>query len=151
MIPNRFDDYTNEPSYNTVDASLWFIHACFEYLRLSHDSSTFNKFLLDACRAIIKGYSRGTRYNIHMDKDGLIYAGDKDTQLTWMDAKCDGIAFTPRHGKAVEINALWYNALILLNETDLAAKTKSSFIKTFWLNPFRGLVDYVNETQRNTQ
>ncbi|HEV8605447.1 MAG TPA: amylo-alpha-1,6-glucosidase [Tepidisphaeraceae bacterium] len=151
MIPNRFDDYNNEPSYNTVDASLWFIHACFEYLRLSHDAATFNKHLLDACRAIIKGYRGGTRFNIHMDADGLIYAGDEHTQLTWMDAKCDGIAFTPRHGKAVEINALWYNALVLLNETELAARVRQSFLKTFWLNPFRGLADFVNEKRKDTQ
>jgi predicted glycogen debranching enzyme len=149
MIPNRFDDYTNETSYNTVDASLWFIHASFEYLRLSHDAATFEKYLLDACRAILKGYRGGTRYNIHMDADGLIYAGDEHTQLTWMDAKCDGIAFTPRHGKAVEINALWYNALVLLNEKELAAKVRESFIKAFWLNPFRGLADVVNEKRRD--
>jgi len=149
MIPNRFDDYTNEASYNTVDASLWFIHACFEYIRLSHDSDTFNKHLLDACRAILKGYRGGTRFNIHMDADGLILAGDEHTQLTWMDAKCEGIAFTPRHGKAVEINALWYNALVLLHEVELAAKVKASFAKVFWLNPFRGLVDVVNEKKRD--
>ena len=149
MIPNRFDDYTNEPSYNTVDASLWFIHACFEYLRLSHDAATFNKYLLDACRAILKGYRGGTRFNIHMDADGLIYAGDEHTQLTWMDAKCEGVAFTPRHGKAVEINALWYNALVLLHEVELAAKVRQSFAKAFWLNPFRGLADVMNQTKRD--
>jgi len=149
MIPNRFDDYTNEASYNTVDASLWFIHACFEYLRLSHDAQTFNKHLLDACRAILKGYRGGTRFNIHMDADGLLIGGDEHTQLTWMDAKCDGVVFTPRHGKAVEINALWYNALVLLHEVELAAKVRASFVKTFWLNPFRGLADVVNQTKRD--
>jgi len=151
MIPNRFDDYTNQPSYNTVDASLWFIHACFEYLHHSKDPATFNAKLLPACRAIVQGYRNGTRYNIHMDPaDSLIVAGDKNTQLTWMDAKCDGIAFTPRHGKPVEINALWYNALMLLGETDLADKVRQSFVKTFWLNPFRGLADVLTPDHKDT-
>jgi glycogen debranching enzyme len=66
-----------------------------------------------------------------------------------MDAKCDGVAFTPRHGKAVEINALWYNALVLLHEEELAKKVRESFIKAFWLNPFRGLADVVNEKRRD--
>jgi predicted glycogen debranching enzyme len=149
MIPNRFDDYTSEPSYNTVDASLWFIHACFEYRRLSGDSARFESAMLPACRAIIEGYRKGTRFNIHMDgNDGLIVAGDEHTQLTWMDAKCDGIAFTPRHGKAVEINALWYNALRLVGEDKLADKVQQSFVKTFWLSPFRGLFDVVNGAHR---
>lgn len=149
MIPNRFDDYTNEPSYNTVDASLWFIHAAFAYLRTSGDHTTFNSSLLAACRAIVKGYMGGTRYNIHMDGDGLIIAGDASTQLTWMDARCDGVVFTPRHGKAVEINALWYNALKLLGEEDLAQKVRESFVKTFWQNPFRGLYDVAGDGRRD--
>lgn len=150
MIPNRFDDYTSEPSYNTVDASLWFIHACFEYVRLSGDAQTFETSLLGACRKIIEGYSRGTRYNIHMDlADGLIISGDATTQLTWMDAKHEGIAYTPRHGKAVEINALWYNALVLLGERDRAAKVKESFLRAFWLNPFRGMADVVEDTHKD--
>jgi predicted glycogen debranching enzyme len=148
MIPNRFDDYSNEPSYNTVDASLWFIHACFQYLRATGDKSTFESRLLPACREIVAGYRKGTRYKIKMDEtDGLITAGDDHTQLTWMDAKCQGIAFTPRHGKAVEINALWYNALRLLGEETLAEKVAASFVRTFWINSFRGLYDCVNTTK----
>jgi predicted glycogen debranching enzyme len=149
MIPNRFDDYNNEPHYNTVDASLWFIHACYEYLRHTGDHDTFNLRLLDACRAIVKGYRHGTRFNIKMDEaDGLISAGDPSTQLTWMDAKHGDTVFTPRHGKAVEINALWYNALKCLGEEDLAAKVRESFVKAFWLNPFRGLCDVVQDKRR---
>jgi predicted glycogen debranching enzyme len=150
MIPNRFDDYTNEPAYNTVDASLWFVHAAFEYLRATGDKQTFESRLLPACRDIIAGHRKGTRYKIRMDEtDGLITAGDEHTQLTWMDAKCDGIAFTPRHGKAVEINALWYNALRLLGEETLAEKVRASFLKTFWINSFRGLYDVVNPTTKD--
>lgn len=150
MIPNRFDDYDNTPHYNTVDASLWFIHAAFEYRRISGDASTFEKVLLPACQAIHEGYRRGTRFGIHMDEsDGLIAQGDQDTQLTWMDAKCNGVAFTPRQGKPVEINALWYNALRLLGQDALADTVATSFRKAFWISPFRGLADVVRDGQRD--
>ena len=144
MIPNKFDDYDNAPHYNTVDASLWFIHACFEYLKASADAHTFEDKLLPACNAIIDGYSKGTRYHIKMDPDdGLISQGDPTTQLTWMDAKTNDVCFTPRQGKPVEINALWYNALRLLKKDELANKVQQSFAKTFWISPFRGLADVV--------
>jgi predicted glycogen debranching enzyme len=150
MIPNRFDDYTNEPHYNTVDASLWFIHACFEYLEASKDQTTFDAVLRPACRAILDGYRKGTRYHIRMDEaDGLISQGDPNTQLTWMDAKTGDRAFTPRQGKPVEINALWYHALVLMGETELAAKVADSFRKTFWISPFRGLYDVVDGPRRD--
>jgi predicted glycogen debranching enzyme len=150
MIPNRFDDYTNEPHYNTVDASLWFIHAVFEYLKTSGDQKTFDAALRPACKAIIDGYRKGTRFHIMMDPtDGLITQGDPTTQLTWMDAKTDGTVFTPRQGKAVEINALWYHALVLMGEKVLAAKVKASFVQAFWINPFRGLYDVVDGTRKD--
>jgi len=152
MIPNRFDDYSNEPSYNTVDASLWFIHAVFEYLRLSRDTETFEKYLRPACHSIIDGYTRGTRYNIRVDPtDGLVTQGDATTQLTWMDAKCDGVCFTPRQGKAVEINALWYHALRLIGDSARADRVGESFRKLFWLNPFRGLADVVDGPRRDAR
>jgi len=151
MIPNRFDDYTNEPSYNTVDASLWFIHACFAYLEAAKDKETFEKKLRPACAAIIKGYRQGTRYGIKMDQaDGLVRQGDAKTQLTWMDAKCGDVAFTPRQGKPVEINALWYHALVLMGESELAAKVRESFVKAFWISPYRGLADVVDGSARDT-
>ena len=151
MIPNVFDDYTNEPHYNTVDASLWFIHAAFEYRRLSNDEHTFNSTLLPACRAILEGYRKGTRFHIGMDEsDCLVTQGDATTQLTWMDAKYDGVVFTPRHGKAVEINALWYHALLLMGEVELARKAAESFRRAFWISPFRGLRDVVDGPRRDT-
>ena len=150
MIPNRFDDYTNEPEYNTVDASLWFIHVAFEYLRLSKDQKTFDSILLPACQAIVDGHIAGTRYHIKMDPaDGLITQGDVYTQLTWMDAKCNDVAFTPRQGKPVEINALWYHALVLLKMNDLAAKVKENFQKKFWISADRGLADVVDGERRD--
>ncbi len=151
MIPNRFDDYTSEPHYNTVDASLWFIHAAFEYLKASADQATFDSVLQPACQAIIEGYRNGTRFHIKMDPaDSLITQGDPSTQLTWMDAKCNGVAFTPRQGKAVEINALWYHALRLLGENELADRVQRSFVDRFWISPFRGLADVVDGERKDT-
>jgi predicted glycogen debranching enzyme len=150
MIPNRFDDYTNKPSYNTVDASLWFIHAVFEYFRVSKDKPTFETILRPACLEIIKGYTDGTRYNIKVDPDdGLVSQGDQNTQLTWMDAKANGICFTPRQGKAVEINALWYHALRLVGDDSRANQVAESFRNSFWLSPFRGLADVIDDGRRD--
>jgi len=145
MIPNRFDDYGFEPHYNSIDASLWFVHAAFEYLRKSCDAATFSVDLLPAVRWVTESYRTGTRFGIREDSDGLITGGSADTQLTWMDAKYGGVVFTPRHGKAVEVNALWYNQLCNLadyymgrNEDlenrykQLAQKVKQSFVRVFW-------------------
>jgi predicted glycogen debranching enzyme len=83
-------------------------------------------------------------------KDGLITQGDWSTQLTWMDAKCNGVAFTPRQGKAVEINALWYHALRLMGEHQLADLVQRSFVDAFWVSPFRGLADVVDAERKDT-
>ncbi len=150
MIPNRFDDYTNEPEFNTVDASLWFIHAAHEYARLSGDDETFDRDLLPACQQIVAGYRAGTRYHIKVDPgDGLVSQGDADTQLTWMDARCNGVAFTPRQGKPVEINALWYHALLLLGEDAAAEQVSASFKAAYWLDDHRGLADGIDGGKRD--
>jgi predicted glycogen debranching enzyme len=145
MVPNRFDDHSGTAYFNSVDASLWFIHAAFQYLNHTHDTESFTRDMLPIIRWIVDSYQKGTRFDIHAEEDGLITAGDKNTQLTWMDAKCSGIAFTPRYGKAVEINALWFNALSLLaffyidrdektalQYQQMADKVRSSFYKSFW-------------------
>jgi len=139
---------------SSVDASLWFINAAFQYLNAVGDSKTFTQQLLPIIRWIIDSYHGGTRFGICADADGLITAGDQETQLTWMDAKYDGVAFTPRYGKAVEINALWYNALCLLAQfysgrdikaaeryKSMADKVAASFSKLFW-NESKG---YLND------
>lgn len=116
IIPNRFDDYGGDPHYNTVDASLWFLHACASYVRWTRDHAGFATHLQDACLDVVDAYTRGTDYNIAVDPaDHLVSAGDAQTQLTWMDARRDGVTFTPRHGKAVEINALWIHGLRALS------------------------------------
>jgi predicted glycogen debranching enzyme len=150
MIPNRFDDNTNTAHFNSVDASLWFINAAFQYLQATGDSKTFAQEFLGTIHWIIDSYYNGTRFGIHADADGLITAGDEQTQLTWMDAKYDGVAFTPRYGKAVEVNALWYNALMQMKNLELrtenskfpipdsqfysamAAKVQTAFCRLFW-------------------
>ncbi|MBN1844210.1 MAG: glycogen debranching enzyme family protein [Sedimentisphaerales bacterium] len=121
MIPNCFDDYGGEPHYNSIDASLWFILAAYRYLQATGDRQAYHERFYPAIEAIIRAYSEGTRFGIHADADGLITGGSVETQLTWMDARCNGVSFTPRHGKAVEVNALWYNALRIAAET--AAET----------------------------
>jgi len=145
LIPNRFDDYGNTAYFNSVDASLWFINAAFQYLQAAGDSETFTQQLLPTIRWIIDSYRKGCRLGIHADNDGLITAGDEQTQLTWMDAKYDGVAFTPRYGKAVEVNALWYNSLCHIAKfythrdantakhyKSMAAKVAASFCRLFW-------------------
>ncbi|HYG41255.1 MAG TPA: amylo-alpha-1,6-glucosidase [Cytophagales bacterium] len=110
MLPNRFPDYGQEPEYNTVDATLWLFVALHDYYK-AFDDLEFIKTTLPLLNEIIEWHKKGTRYNIRLTEEGLITAGDYNSQLTWMDAKCNGIAITPRQGCAVEINALWFNAL----------------------------------------
>ena len=111
MIPNRFPDAGEQPEYNTIDASLWFVHAIARYLAASRDDSRVRVTAWPAVRQILDGYRRGTRYGIRMDQDGLITGGVSGAQLTWMDAKIGDRVVTPRQGKPVEIQALWVRAL----------------------------------------
>ncbi len=156
MIPNRFDDRDDTVHFNSVDASLWFINAAFQYLNATGDCKTFTEKLLPVIRCIIDSYQNGTLFGICADSDGLIKAGDQTTQLTWMDAKYEQTAFTPRYGKAVEINALWYNSLCLLanfyTERDseqekiykvMAEKVGKSFRDLFWNNEAGCLYDCI--------
>jgi len=152
LIPNRFPDRGEVPEYNTVDATLWMFQAVHAYLGAGGD----RRFLLDtfypAAKEILRWHQRGTHHGIVVDPvDGLLVGGGEGTQLTWMDARVDGRVITPRHGKPVEINAVWYNALCLTAEWaveagdaghaasyDLMAETVArSFDRLFW-NPARG-------------
>lgn len=114
MIPNRFPDVGAEPEYNTVDATLWYFQALHAYLEATGDEALLRE-LLPTLESIVQHYYHGTRYNIHVDPaDGLVWAGEPGVQLTWMDVKAGDWLPTPRMGKPVEIQALWYNALCLL-------------------------------------
>jgi len=148
MLPNRFPDAGQAPEYNTVDAALWY----FEAVRAYFDDTGDEKFLSEifpALEGIIDSYTKGTRYGIGADpKDGLLHAGEEGVQLTWMDAKVGEWVVTPRMGKPVEVNALWYNALRSMSafagiigkpaaEFDAAAELALSGFERFW-NPDRG-------------
>ncbi len=145
MLPNRFEESNADLHYNTVDAALWFIQAVAAYMTVEPDDEEFfRQSLWPAISGIINHYTRGTRFNIHADKDGLVIAGGPETQLTWMDAKNGDVVFTPRHGKAVEINAMWVSALYLcsgwadkyeLSAPSIVARRKevrAAFNKLFW-------------------
>jgi predicted glycogen debranching enzyme len=114
MLPNRFPDLGDEPEYNTVDATLWYFEAIRAYYEATEDETILEK-LFPILADIIDWHLKGTRYNIKCDPaDGLLSAGEAGTQLTWMDAKVNNIVVTPRQGKPVEINALWYHALQIM-------------------------------------
>ena len=113
MLPNVFPDAGPEPEYNTVDAALWYVEAVRAYHAATGDDPTLRE-LFPALEQIVRGYTAGTRYGIRVDGDGLVTAGEPGVQLTWMDAKVGDWVVTPRIGKPVEINALWYNALIAM-------------------------------------
>ena len=117
-----FPDGANEGLYHTADATLWFFHALDRYLERDRTTASRSKRSCRSCRTSSTATSQGTRFGIKVDeRDGLLAQGEEDYQLTWMDAKCDGWVVTPRRGKAVEINALWYNALRLARRLDARA------------------------------
>ena len=145
MLPNRFTSTGETPEYNTADATLWFFEAVRAYHAATGDDE-FLKALFPVLMGILTWHQRGTRYQIHVDRDdGLLYAGQPGVQLTWMDAKVDDWVVTPRTGKPVEINALWYNALRSMSDfarqlgepskpfDELGDRTQSGFAR-FW-NP----------------
>jgi predicted glycogen debranching enzyme len=114
LIPNMFPEGERQGLYHTADATMWFFHAIDRYVEISRDTLTL-ALLYPTLKRIIDWHVRGTRFGIHVDEtDGLLVQGAADVQLTWMDAKVDGWVVTPRRGKAVEINALWFNALRLM-------------------------------------
>jgi predicted glycogen debranching enzyme len=148
LMPNMFPEGGNDPIYNTVDASLLYIAAVHEYYHSSNDLE-FVKEAYPVIEEILRWYQRGTDYHIRMDEDGLMEAGGGYDQVTWMDVRFGDILPTPRHGKPVEINAYWYNALKVMEEFSdrltmngesykvLADKVKESFNQKFW-NEERG-------------
>ncbi|KAH0533819.1 hypothetical protein FGG08_007551, partial [Glutinoglossum americanum] len=162
MLPNRFPDHGEVPEYNTIDATLWYFNAVYKYYQYSNDKS-FVIELIPILKDIIDWHYKGTRYNIHVDKDELLYGGEEGVQLTWMDAKVGDWVVTPRRGKAVEINALWYNALCIMhelltivsNESEAADfKRRASLVQAnfnliFWNEQQSCLYDFVDDEVRN--
>jgi predicted glycogen debranching enzyme len=159
MLPNRFQDNNEPPEYNTVDGTLWFFIAAKKYLHATGDELFIISEILPVLKEIIDWHFKGTRYNIHVDQDGLLYSGEKGQQLTWMDARIGDWVVTPRTGKPVEIQALWYNALKIYaellrrnNQEDeaaqaelSAAKAKQSFKEKYWNSTGGYLLDNIDE------
>ncbi len=155
LIPNMFPDKQNEALYHTADATLWFFHATDRYLQTTQDFYTL-ELLIPKFKEIIEHHLNGTRFGIKVDKDGLLSQGANDLQLTWMDAKVGDWVVTPRRGKAVEINALWYNALRLMEEWtgkygENAEHAKESFNQKFWYpegNYLYDVIDCIDHTEK---
>lgn len=162
LLPNMFPDTEEQvPLYNTVDASLWFFQSVYKYLQYTGDYSFVQREIYDVLKVIVDCYIRGTHFNIKMDEDGLISAGSPGIQLTWMDARVDDWVVTPRHGKPVEINALWYNALYILKDLaqlfndcfpypELPAKVKENFSNKFWYETGSYLYDVINGDEKDS-
>jgi predicted glycogen debranching enzyme len=158
LIPNMFPEGERDGLYHTADATLWFFHALDRYLVATHDRGTL-QLLLPKLIDIAEHHLRGTRFGIRVDPaDGLLRQGEEGYQLTWMDAKVDDWVVTPRRGKAVEINALWHNALRLLADwlreergeeaahpfAEHAQRTRESFNRRFWSDERGYLLDVVD-------
>lgn len=162
LMPNLFPEGENEPLYNTVDAALLFINCVWLYYEKTEDGD-FVREMYPVMERIIEAYRTGTEYGIHMDGDGLIMAGQGLDQVTWMDVRIGDILPTPRHGKPVEINAYWYNALQIMEhlaplqgkepgEYDgLAEQVKRSFTEQFWMEEKGCLKDLVSGTGADGQ
>ena len=163
LMPNLFPEGKDAPRYNTVDASLLFILSVYGYFQRTGDRD-FLERSYDAMEDIIRWYKNGTDFSIRMEEDGLISAGSGFDQVTWMDVNVDGILPTPRHGKPVEINAYWYNALCIMSRFQtllgrgdgsqydaMAERTRAGFREKFW-NPSVGcLRDVLSGTQADEQ
>jgi len=158
LIPNMFPEGKNAGLYHTADATLWFFHAVDRYVETTNDRRTLS-YVLPHLRDVIEHHIKGTLFHIGMDKaDGLLSQGEKGYQLTWMDAKMEDWVVTPRRGKAVEINALWYNALRLMETwlreegekadairfQDIGDRVLDSFNKKFWNEPRGHLFDIID-------
>ncbi|HYY69173.1 MAG TPA: amylo-alpha-1,6-glucosidase [Terriglobales bacterium] len=158
MLPNRFPDAGERPEYNTVDATLWYFEAIRAYVEYTGDYEFVRQNLYDVLNDIIAWHVRGTRHGIRVEDSGLLASGAPGLQLTWMDAKVGDWVVTPRHGKPVEIQALWYNALRVLEDfaarfgdsaaekryAEMAAAAHCSFNRLFWNENAGCLYDVVN-------
>ena len=158
MLPNRFPDAGETPEYNTVDATLWFFEAARAFLVYTGDEDFVRDELYPVFADIIAWHARGTRYGIKVDPSGLLASGEPGVQLTWMDAKVGDWVVTPRRGKPVEIQALWYNALCIMEDLarqfgddagqkryrNMAAVASWAFNRLFWNEKEDCLYDVVN-------
>ncbi len=156
LLPVRFAEEDGAPEYDSVDTSLWLFWAVDRYLRATGDARFVSRRLLDVLLDIVDYYVQGTQFHIVMDQDGLITTQGEELPLTWMDAQVDGLPLTPRAGKVVEVNALWYNALMVMADLGerfrlrlrrqyarLARLVRTNFVQAFWDAEQGCLVDVV--------
>jgi len=160
LIPNFLSDQAGQPAYNTVDATLWYMNAVLQYLKYTGDFKFIQEQLWESLKSVIENHARGTAFNIHVDNDGLLSHGP---QLTWVDAAINGQPINPRAGKAVEVQALWYNALktmeLLANRfgergeaekyAQMTEKARKSFIDKFWNSEKNCLFDVASENGKD--
>ncbi|MFN0048225.1 MAG: amylo-alpha-1,6-glucosidase [Cytophagales bacterium] len=165
MIPNRFPDLGDEPEYNNVDGTLWYFVAIYQYILKTNDWEFIKNEMYDKLVDIIYWHEKGTRFGIKVDEDGLLMAGETGSQLTWMDAKVGDWVVTPRIGKPVEINALWYNVMKIMaffateiNKKDdislynnKAEKTAKSFAAQFIDHETETLFDFITNDTKNSE
>jgi len=163
MLPNHFPDNGEPPGYNSVDGTLWYFIAIYKYLEATNDKKFVLDELLPVLGDIVEWHLKGTRHGIHTTDDGLLYAGEDGLQLTWMDAKIGDWVVTPRMGKAVEINALWYNALSIyatllqlkgntdeaISMFEKATSVRKSFNEQFWNSEKGYLYDVINGNEKD--
>ena len=163
LLPNHFPDTRESPEYNTIDATLWFFEAVRKLLEYTADFEFVKSRLYGKMADMIGWHVRGTRYGIHVDQDGLLAGGEPGVQLTWMDAKVGNQVITPRSGKPVEVQALWYNALMILEALaakfdddstsveclELAILARKNFEPIFWNETGGYLYDVVDDGRRD--
>lgn len=162
LIPNIFSEDATKCGYNSVDTSLWFAWALQQYYYQTHDLDSIKQFFWETLHKIYYHYTKGTLYQIKTDTNGILYAGDNTTNITWMDAIVASVPVTPRHGAQVEVNALWYNFLCFLNELSIKIdgvsnreiksrikQFKKSFNEVFWDKQRGCLKDFVNKDENN--
>jgi predicted glycogen debranching enzyme len=162
LVANDFPDKGIQPEYDSVDASLWFILSVRKYLHVTADIEFLSGIIWDTMESIIGSYRMGTKFNIHEDHDGLIFSGIEGVEVSWMNERISDWCATPRIGKCVEVNALWYNVLMAMAEMSemrgrdpfeyraVAQWVREAFYQTFWNEKKKCLFDYINDEEKDS-
>ncbi|MHA1736753.1 MAG: amylo-alpha-1,6-glucosidase [Candidatus Thorarchaeota archaeon] len=161
LVPNDFPDTGIQPEYDSVDASLWYILAVHHYVKATTDTEFLHGIIWDTLESIVSAYRMGTKYNIHEDHDGLISSGIEGVEVSWMNERIGNWVATPRIGKCVEVNALWFNSLMAMGDLAemrgrdpyeyraVGSWVREAFVQTFWDNDLGYLYDVVTDNQKD--